>query len=164
MMPLRPQPFLALLIPGLLVAACASSPTDPTAQLLGHRMESTLAQDIAANRATLEQLPNGTRVTLAEQSLFSGNGTTLTDTGRYTLASTIEGLLDPTIMQVQVAGSSLGPVGVPDARARAVTQYFTQYGLGPVLQSPADPQVMPMATTGSDRQGLTITTLTNHPG
>jgi hypothetical protein len=165
MVPPRRQHLFALLIPAVLVGACTSSSSDRTAQLLGRRLETSLAPDVAAGRASLEQLPNGARVTLADQSLFSGNGngTKLTDAGRYTLASAIEGLLDPSITQVYVAGSPNGPIGLPDARTQAVTQYFTENGLGPVLRPSDQQSAVPAGASGVSQQGVTITAITN-PG
>ena len=61
--------LVALFVPMLFVVACTSSGNNSVANL-GQRMQVLLAPDIAAGRVGLEQLPDGARVTLPEQSLF----------------------------------------------------------------------------------------------
>jgi flagellar motor protein MotB len=150
-----------LLIPAAFASGCSSHPS--TAQLLNHRLETSLAPDIAAGRVSLQQLPNGTRMVFADSSLFAANSANLADGGRYALASAVEGLLDPSVTDVHIADSTPGPLNLQDARTQAVTQYFTQYGLDPMLQSRfplVDAPAVPGSTSPS---GLTITALTS-PG
>jgi hypothetical protein len=147
----------ALLGPVLLVVGCTSSGVGRGAQGLGQRLQTQLAPDIAAGQVTLEQLPDGARVTLTDQSLFPYGGAELDDRGRYVLASVIEGLLAPSITRIEVAGSPAASVDLQGARTRAVAQYFEDYGLGPILLPPAWQQEVPAGSAGSAPQGLTIT-------
>jgi len=154
----RAAGLAALLGPMLLVGACSSSGVGRSAQGLGQRLQTQLAPDITAGQVVLEQLPDGAQVTLTDQSLFPNGGTELSDQGRYVLASVIEGLLEPRITRVEVAGSSSeGYVGLQAARTRAVTQYFEDYGLGPTLLPAVSQQEMPPGAASSAPQGLTIT-------
>jgi hypothetical protein len=150
-----------LLSPMLLAVACSSWPgAEPAAQDLGQRLQARLAPDIAAGRATLEQLPDGARVTLVDQSLFPGGGAQLDDAGRDVLTRVIQGLLAPRILRIVVAESPTTQADLQDAQTGAVTQYFQDYGLGSVLQ-PATPQPgTPPGSVGAAPQGLTITVST----
>jgi hypothetical protein len=142
-----------LLCPLLLVAACSSG--DP-AQRLGERLQLRLAPDIASGNATLEQFPNGSRVTLTEQSLFSSGGTELDDKGRYVLASVIEGLLAPRILQIEVVEAPWSPAWMQGARVQNVKQFFEDYGLGTTLQPVIPPQGLPPGQVGIPPQGMAI--------
>jgi hypothetical protein len=137
----------------LLVAGCAS---EDSAQLLGQRLQMRLAPDIAAGKATLEQHPNGARVVLTEQSLFSSGGTELDDKGRYVLASVVEGLLAPRILQIEVAEAPWSPAWMQGARRQAVKQFFEDYGLGATLQPVIPPQGLPPAQADIPPQGMVI--------
>jgi hypothetical protein len=149
--------LVALLGPTLLVGACASSGIHRSAQDLGQRLQTQLAPDIAAGQATLEPLPDGARVTLTEPSLFPSGGTELDDKGRFVLASVIEGLLEPRILQIQLAESPATSVGSQAARVRAVTQYFEDYGLGPALRPPVPQEEAAPGSVGAPPPGMTIT-------
>ena len=61
---------------------------------------------------TLEKLPDGTRVTIAEQSLYPNGKTELDDTGRSVLTNVIEALLEPALLQIAVADSPATPAGL----------------------------------------------------
>lgn len=155
MMRLRMGPLAILVGAVLPVVACSSSTTQPEreARLLNERLELRLAQDIAANRATLEPLPEGARVTVSDRHLFPGDGTELDDKSRYTLASVVQGLLALRIVKIELADSQSASFGLQATRTQAVAKFFQNYGLGPVL-APAMPQ---LASTGSPMQGFTIT-------
>jgi hypothetical protein len=105
----------------------------------------------------LEQLPDGARVTLPQQSLFPIGRAELDDKGRFILASVIQGLLDPGILRIEVADPPGTPVGLQTDQARAVTQYFEDYGLGRALQPSAPSQDLPLGSVGTAPPGLTIT-------
>ncbi len=145
----------ALFCPLLFVVACSSG--NNSAANLGQRMQVLLAPDIAAGRAGLEQLPDGARVTLPQQSLFPIGRSQLDDKGRFILASVIQGLLDPGILRIDIAESPGTPVGLQTAQAQAVTQYFVDYGLGPSLQPSAPQQDVPPGSVGTPPPGLIIT-------
>ena len=70
------------LSPMLLVAACSSAPcVGSSTDDLSQRLQMELAPDISTNRVTLEQLPEGARVTLVDRSLLAGDGAQLTQAG-----------------------------------------------------------------------------------
>jgi hypothetical protein len=146
----------ALLSPIFLVA-CTSSGPSRSAQGLGQRLQTQLAGEIAAGQAVLEQLPDGARVTIPEQTLFPRGGVELDDKGRYVLASVIEGLLEPRITRIEVAEPPAATIGLQGARTRAVTEYFEDYGLGPTLLPSALQQEIPPAPGSTAPQGMTIT-------
>jgi hypothetical protein len=127
----------ALLPPLILVSACGSG-QERTTQLLNRRLQTQMAPDIAANRASVQPLPGGARVTLLGSSLFPNDTTTLDNQEVDPRAGVIEGLLDPDLMQVQVADTSTLPDRQRDTRVGNVVQYFTAYGLE-ATPRPADP-------------------------
>jgi hypothetical protein len=147
-----------VLCPLLLVAACASG-QQQTTQLLGNRLQERLSSDITAGRTALQPLPDGARVTLVDPNLFQNGGNELNDNGRDVLASITEGLLDPSLMQIAVDDTSppTGPIGWQPARASAVNQYFTDYGLGGTLQPPAPAQPIPAGAVAPAPAGVAIT-------
>ncbi len=146
------------LSPMLLIVGCASSSgIGCTAQVLENRMQTQLKSDIAAGRVTLEKLPDGTRVTIAEQSLYPNGKTELDDTGRSVLTNVIEALLEPALLQIAVADSPATPAGLQASHVDSVTQYFKDAGLEAVLQPAAPPQETPAEAAGTIPQGLTIT-------
>jgi hypothetical protein len=148
--------LVIVLCPMLFVVACASSGNRSVANL-GQRMQILLGPDIAAGRVELDPLPDGARVTLPQQSLFPIGRSELDDNGRFLLASVIQGLLDPGILRIEIADAPGTPVGLQTAQARAVAQYFEDYGLGPTLQPAVAPQDLPPGSTGTPPPGLTIT-------
>ena len=141
--------LLPLLCLPPLLAACACGPNN--ASLLGNRLQTQLTAEIANGRAAVQPLPNGAQVTLTDQSLFPNGGAQLDARGRYVLASFIEGLLDPNILQIGLASSPATPPALQQARVQAVRQFFEEYFLGPFLQPPGSPPVA--AASG----GTTIT-------
>ena len=154
----HPGRLALTLSPMLLIVGCASSSgIGRTAQVLENRMQIQLRSDIAAGRVTLEPLPDGTRVTIAEQSLYPTGQTELDDTGRSVLTNVIQALLNPALLQIAVADSPATPVGLQGPRVESVTQYFKDAGLEPALQPAAPPQETPAEPAGTAPQGLTIT-------
>jgi hypothetical protein len=142
--------LVALFFPMLFVVACTSGNNSVTN--LGQRMQVLLAPDIAAGRVGLEQLPDGARVTLPEQSLFPPGRGELDDRGRFLLASVIQGLLDPGILRIDVAEPAPSPAYLQGPRAGAVRQFFVDYGLGSTLQ----PAAVPQGSVDTAPQDLTI--------
>lgn len=142
--------IVALVGPMLFVAACTSG--NNSVANLGQRMQVLLAPDIAAGRVGLEQLPDGARVTIPEQSLFPPGRGELDDRGRFLLASVIQGLLDPGILRVDVAEPAPSPAYLQGPRAGAVRQFFVDYGLGSTLQ----PAAVPQGSGDTAPQDLTI--------
>jgi hypothetical protein len=140
-----------LLGPLLFLAGCSGGPT--TTQRLDDRLLVLLTPDIAAGNATLEPLPNGARVTLLGPSRFPIDERALDDQQRDVRASVVEGLLDPSLMQIQLADTSALPDAQRDMRVRNVARYFEAYELGSTLQPAAPPQAIPPGAP----TGLTIT-------
>jgi flagellar motor protein MotB len=152
MMRFQVRHFVALFFPPLFLVACTSSGNNSATNLV-LRMQVLLAPDLAAGRAGLDQLPDGARVTLPEQSLFPPGRAELDDRGRFLLASVIQGLLDPGILRIDVAEPAPSPAYLQGPRASAVRQYFVDYGLGPTLQ----PAAVPPASVDTAPQNVMIT-------
>jgi hypothetical protein len=147
--------------PLLLIAACCGpSPQQRTTRLLDDRMRTQLASEIKAGRAAVQQLPDGARVTLLDQSLFPNGPKALDDQVPDVRADVIEGLLDPSLMRVAVADTSSLPADQRDTRIRNVEGYFTANGLESVLV-PAG--ASPPAPGPSGPPGLTITVAVQCP-
>ena len=149
---------LAVIVsPLVLVAACGHSGQQQATGLLGQRMQTQLAPDIAAGSVVLQTLPNGVQVTLLDTSLYPNDVKALAGTYPDIRADIIEALLDPSLMGVQVADMSTLPDRQREERVRNVNQYFRANGLGSTLQ-PA----VPLPATGPGQAaeapaGLTIT-------
>jgi hypothetical protein len=60
-------------------------------------------------------------------------------------------------LRIDIANSPGTPVGLQTAQARAVTQFFADYGLGPALQPSVAPQELPPGSAGAAPPGVTIT-------
>jgi hypothetical protein len=140
-----------LLCVPLLLAACGPSPQQRTTSLLDRRLLTQLTPEIATGRAVLQPLPDGARVTLLAPGLFPNDAKTLDDQTVSARADLIEGLLDPSLMRVQVADNSALPPYQRDTRVRNVQQYFIDNGLGPVLAPSA------AVPPGAGPAGLTLT-------
>ena len=156
MMRIQAGRLVALFFPMLFVVACTSSGNNSVMHL-GQRMQVLLAPDIAAGRVSLDQLPDGALVTLPQQSLFPIGRAELDGKGRYILASVIQGLLDPGILRIQISDAAGTPVGLQTAQARAVTEFFVDYGLGPALQPSVAPQDLPPGSVSAAPPGVVIT-------
>ena len=125
MRPLRASVFVAQLA---LLLGCASerSPQD-----IGDRLQAELTPELAGGRVTLEQLPDGTRVILPDQTLFPTGGTEMDARGRDILTSVVQALLAPPLLQVDVAGPAGTPMPLQQARLRAVTQFLQGIQVAP---------------------------------
>lgn len=123
-----------LFTPVLLLGACGSQ---HTAQQLDDRLQAHLAPQVAAGRAVVQPVHSGVRVTLMDLSVYPNDKPTLNDVAADVRADVIEGMLNPTLMQVQVADTSTLPEDQRIVRVSNVQQYFIQNGLELVL-SPAD--------------------------
>jgi hypothetical protein len=152
-MKLYARRFAVLLPLLLLLAACGSSDQRRTARLLNERLQTQLAPEIAANRAALQSLPDGARVTLLDPSLFPNGLDVLDNRASDSRASVIQGLLDPSLMRIQVADTSALPDDQRDARVRNVVQYFATNGLASALR-PVD---QPPGSAAVSPAGLAIT-------
>src|ERR1700710_464465 len=94
--------FALLLGPLLAVAACGSGGEQHTTRMLNHRLQARLGPDIDAGNAALQALPDGARVTLLSTSSFPSDTTALDIRSPDIRSNVIEGMLDPSLMRVQV--------------------------------------------------------------
>ncbi len=128
----------------LAVTACSSTPSpDTIANDLMERLNVRLATEIASGRAAVQRLPDGARVTLADGTVFSVSGVTLDDKGRYTVASVIEALLAPRLLQIEVAGSAAASAPIQESQAGAVAKFFHDYGIDATSVPPLAPEAPP---------------------
>jgi hypothetical protein len=133
-MPRPTAPRLALLLcPLLAVAACASQQASST-QNLNDRLQRRLATDTAAGRVIVEPLPDGARVTLVEQVLYPRGGSTMDDQGINVLTHVVQALLDPSLLQITIAGSPSTPEYLKAARTDAIQQQLAPSVLRDAVQ------------------------------
>jgi hypothetical protein len=126
--------WLGLLVGPLLLLAGCQSGRQHTTRLLDDRLHDRLAPDIAAGNAVLQPLPDGARVTLVDTSLFPNDVKTLDNHQVDVRADVIEGLLDPTLMQIQIADTAAVTDRQRAERVRNVSEYFVDNGLASTLQ------------------------------
>jgi len=137
---IRIMPVVVIL---LLLAACSTS---SSTQILEGRVASTLTPAIPCNRlASVDPLPNGMQISFPVDALFLAGRTDLTECGHYALASAVEAMLDPRIMQVVVEPDT--DITMPDAflpreRADQVKRIFSDAGF-----VPAQPPVLVKSVT-----------------
>jgi hypothetical protein len=148
-----------IFVPVLVLAGCGSG-SDHSAEDLGNRLQAELTPEISDGRASVAQLPDGARVVLTDQALFPSGGAVLDNKGRYILASVVEGLLDPRLLQIEVAESAGTPASLQAARTQAV-QTFVQNALVPMSWPYTPRQVVPAAPGSAAPQGISITVAVN---
>lgn len=148
---------LATLLPLLTLFAACSASDGGSARLLDQRLRTQLAGDIDAHRATLQQVPGGDRVTLLDDGIYPTNTYAMDGRERDPRASVIEALLDPELMQVQVADVSTLPDERRDARLRNVVDYFAANGV-PATPVTTDPWLTtPAGSSAPVVSGVAIT-------
>jgi hypothetical protein len=136
------------LIAVLFLSACGQ-PSSP--DVLNTRVSARMAPDLLCNKsATVEYLPNGARISMPDNALFTIGRPDLSACGRYAMASAVEAMLDPGIMQVVIEPS--GDVGAPYAglarqRADTLQGVFTDVGFDP-FQPPVLVQSRPGGPIG----------------
>jgi len=140
----------ALLGLAVIVAGCEPS----TVQQLGDRMQFRLTPQLANGQAGLQRLPDGAQVTIADQTLFPNGSTQLSDQGRYVLASVIESLMAPNLLQIDVSASPSTSGGLQQARVQAVTQFLSAWQLTPELVAPISQQTV--ATAAPQATAITV--------
>ena len=136
----------------LLALGACSEPS--STQILADRVTASLSPTDQCNRmASIEYLPNGTRIRLPEASLFVDGRSDLTACGQYALASVVQAMLAPPIMQVVIEPEA--DVNAPGSsvslrRADTVKTLMSNAGFiftqPPVLIQPA--QAQPPGTMG----------------
>jgi hypothetical protein len=115
----------------LLLAGCGMQ--GETVRQLNARMQVGLAPQVAKQQASVQRLQDGTRVSLAEDSLFMPGSAVLSAQGQYVIASVIQGLMAPAVMEIEVTPPAATSPGLQQARVAAIRQFFTDYALGPQL-------------------------------
>jgi hypothetical protein len=125
-----------------LLSACGDP---PNVQVLNSRVAARMAPpQVCTSQATVEYLPNGARISLPDTVLFVVGRTDISPCGQYALASIVEAMLDPRLMQVIIEPG--GDLDSPDAylpRERTTSLKATLSNIGfvpdqpPVLVQPA---------------------------
>ena len=125
----RATPALAALL--LLVACGEPSSRD----VLNARVAARMAPDQPCNtKATVAYLPTGARISMPDSALFTIGRPELSACGQYAMASAVEAMLDPSIMQVVIEPG--GDLDVPYAnlvrqRADTLKAMFTKASFPP---------------------------------
>jgi hypothetical protein len=130
----RAMPVLAAL---LLLAACGE-PSSP--DVLNARVTEQMAPDQPCNKpASIEYLPDGARISMPESALFTVGRADFSACGRYAMASAVEAMLDPGIMQVIIepSGDIEAPyAGLARQRAGTLRGLFIKTGFVPYQPQP----------------------------
>lgn len=147
----------------LLVGGCAN---ENSPQNLGNRLQAELRPELANGSATLERLPDGARVTLPDQTLFPAGGAELDARGRFVLASLVEALLAPALLEVDIAGSA--PTSLQQAKAGTVARFLRDIQVAPNLLFASVQEATPVAGTAPQATTITVTlpersSRTDHP-
>ncbi len=129
---------LALLIAPLVLVSCASG-QQQTVDLLNRRLAVTMAPEIAESRVALQPMPDGAQVTLLDSSALPDDVGAMDNRTRDPRASMIQGLLDPSLMRIQVADNSGQPDYIQQKRVQAFVHYMEEYRLGPIVHTSAAP-------------------------
>jgi hypothetical protein len=99
------------MLAALLLAACSEP---PPVQVLNSRVSARMSPVQPCNRpASAEYLPNGARISIPDTALFTVGRTDLSPCGEYAVASAVEAMLDPRIMQIVIEPG--GDINAPDA-------------------------------------------------
>jgi flagellar motor protein MotB len=146
--------IVAVLAPLFLVVACSTEPS-PT-QTLNLRMQARLAPEIADGKVVVQPVPGGTQVAITEDSLFPVGGTQLDTRGQRVLTYFIQALLEPSILQIGVAGA---PDTLQGARAQAVSQYLRDHSLGTELVPTDASAAVPVGPIGTPLPPGTVITV-----
>jgi hypothetical protein len=137
--------LVAALAALLLLDGCSCEPS--STQTLQSRVATSMDPAETCNRpASVEYLPNGARVRIPDTSLFLAGRADLSACGQYAMASVVEAMLTPPIMQVAVEPA--GDLNTPDAflpreRARTVTAFISHTGF-----AGTPPRVVVQAASG----------------
>ena len=166
--PVRVAILLTALLP---VAACVPGP-DHVAEHLNERLQTQLAPQMTTSQAALETFPDGARVTLTDQSLFKPGSAELSDSGHYIIASVIEGLVNPSLLRIELVESPASSPYLRDQRLQTVMQFLSDYQLAPFVHPGTWQETAPPATGASPATGappsqvlaITITVAPRPPG
>jgi hypothetical protein len=143
-----------IMLAALSLAACSEP---PPVQVLNSRVAASMSPVQPCNRpASVEYLANGARIRIPDTALFTVGRKDLSECGQYAVASAVEAMLDPRIMQVVIEPG--GDLDAPDAfmpRERVGSLRASLSNLGFV---PAQPPVLvqPAAVPSRD-WGIVLT-------
>jgi len=155
MVPFNVRHVALLLCPTILLSGCGSfSDLGSATRTLNQRLQAQLQPSIAAGQVALSPQRDGAQVTLLDPALVPANGQGLSTSGRFVLDGMVEGLLDPSLLQIVVTDPAAPGGGQNDARVQAVTQYLKFAALAPALRPAAAPAAPPAGS--APPKGLTI--------
>ncbi len=156
-MPTNPGRLALLLIPLLLAACGASSGMHRSTEVLQDRLATRLRPEVAGGQVALTRTSDGAQVTLVDPTLVPPNGQPLDTRSRFVLASVIQGLLDPSLLQIAVLDPAPLPVDPDGGRVRSVTGFLQDFDLGPSLRPAVAMQPVATGPGGAPAPtGLTI--------
>lgn len=98
-MMMRLGAYGAMVLAMTLLAACSGPGVQRATADLNDRLQARLAPDIAAGRASVQPLPDGARVTLSAPM----NGQWGVGQGQDARVSTVQSLLNPSLLRVELA-------------------------------------------------------------
>jgi hypothetical protein len=139
--------------PLILLGACTSD-KQRSVDLLNRRLQTSMKVELADNRATVQPLADGAVVTLLDSARLPEDVGAMDNRERDPRASMVEGLLDPSLMQLFVADTGGGPVFQRQKRVDSFKQYLEEWRLITTLQTA---QVLPAAATADAPAGLAVT-------
>ncbi|HVZ10089.1 hypothetical protein [Rhodopila sp.] len=119
----------------VLLGACTSGPPN-SVDMLNLRLQTTMSTEIAGNIATLQPLPDGAVVTLADGAVLPGHEAAMDNRVRDPRASVVMGLLDPSLMRLSVSDTGSGTQYDRQQRVANFISYLEEYRLGPTLTTP----------------------------
>jgi hypothetical protein len=99
------------MLAALVLAGCSEP---PAVQVLNSRVTASMSPTQPCNRpASVEYLANGARIRIPDTALFTVGRTDLSECGQFAVASVVEAMLDPRIMQIVIEPG--GDIDAPDA-------------------------------------------------
>lgn len=133
----------------LLLAGCVEPASH---DVLNARVAARMTPGVPCNaQVSVQNLPNGSRVSMPDSALFTIGRPDLSECGQYAIASTVEAMLDPSIMQVTIepGGDLQAPyAGLVRQRADTLNQVFAKASFVP-YQPPIPVQTMPSGPIGT---------------
>lgn len=126
----------------LWLSACGGP---PSSDVLNRRVAASMSPEQSCNSAaSVQYLPNGARISLPDSALFVVGRSELSPCGQFALASAVQAMLVPHIMQVSIepAGDIDAPyAGLAREKAERVQKLFSNVGFvsdqPPVLVQPS---------------------------
>jgi hypothetical protein len=125
------RPFLIVLGP-LLLSACGATDPQATVDLLHQRLHARMAADERSGSATIQDLPFGAVVTIADPATATGPAPATVEAR----TDMVEALLDPALLRIGVVPPGNLPSYEADMRAQAWQTAFSREQIGQSLQRP----------------------------